>query len=193
MAVDPLSDYAFEGVVGLPMPSISVKIIDSLGQPCPINTPGELCVKGPQVMRGYWQKPKETQAVMLEGAWFKTGDIASMDARGFLRIVDRKKDMINVSGFNVYPNEVESVIADMPEIAEVAVIGLPDSKQGERVVAFAVKKSAITAADIQVFCRKALTGYKIPKEVKFKTELLKTPVGKISRKALRDAAILKQD
>lgn len=174
------------GTIGLPFPSTDVKIVDEAGQEVPLGEAGELCAKGPQVMAGYWQRPDETAKVLQDG-WLHTGDMAVMEPSGFLRIVDRKKDMILVSGFNVYPNEVEDVIAQMPQVLEVAVIGLPDEKSGETIKAVIVKKDqALTAEAVIAHCRENLTGYKVPKHVEFRTELPKTNVGKILRRALRD-------
>ena len=153
----------------------------------PVGEVGELCIKGPQVMRGYWQRPEDTAAAIDADGWLHTGDMARMDEGGFFYIVDRKKDMILVSGFNVYPNEVEDVIAMMPGVLEVAAIGVPDDKSGEAVKVFVVKKDeTLTAEQIKAFCRENLTGYKQPRHVEFRTELPKSNVGKILRKELRD-------
>jgi long-chain acyl-CoA synthetase len=150
---------------------------------------GELCVKGPQVMKGYWQRPEETAKVIDADGWLHTGDMAKMDAQGYFYIVDRKKDMILVSGFNVYPNEVEDVIAMLPGVLEVAAIGVPDDKSGEAVKVFIVKKDpALTADAVKAFCRENMTGYKQPKFVEFRNELPKSNVGKILRKELREPA-----
>ena len=150
---------------------------------------GELCIKGPQVMKGYWKKADETAKVMDAEGWLHTGDIARMDERGFVYIVDRKKDMILVSGFNVYPNEIEDVIATMPGVLEVAAVGVPDEKSGEIVKVVIVKKDqALTAEDVKAHCRTNLTGYKQPRVIEFRKELPKTNVGKILRRELRDAA-----
>jgi long-chain acyl-CoA synthetase len=176
----------FNGSVGLPVPSTDVIILDDEGRELPVNGVGEICVFGPQVMRGYWNRPDETDKVMF-GDWLRTGDIGRMDAKGFVYIEDRKKDMILVSGFNVYPNEVESVAAENPGVLEVAAVAQADENSGEVVALFVVKKdSALTAEALIEFCRKQLTGYKIPKHVYFRTELPKTNVGKILRRALRD-------
>ncbi|MDP9084243.1 MAG: AMP-binding protein [Pseudomonadota bacterium] len=176
----------FNGSVGLPVPSTDVSIRDDSGKEMPVNQIGEICVFGPQVMRGYWNQPEETRKVMF-GDWLRTGDIGRIDSAGFVFIEDRKKDMILVSGFNVYPNEVESVAAEHPGVLEVAAVAQADEKSGEVVVLFVVKKDpALTAEALIAFCRKQLTGYKVPKHVYFRTELPKTNVGKILRRALRD-------
>ena len=176
----------FNGSIGLPVPSTDISIRDDAGKELPVNGVGEICVFGPQVMRGYWRRPDETQQVMF-GDWLRTGDIGRMDARGFVYIEDRKKDMILVSGFNVYPNEVEGVIASHPGVLEVAAVSQPDENSGEAVALFVVKKDpALTAEALIAFSRTALTGYKIPRHVYFRTELPKTNVGKILRRALRD-------
>jgi long-chain acyl-CoA synthetase len=177
---------AFNGSVGLPVSSTDVSIRDDAGQELPVNEVGELCVFGPQVMRGYWNRPDETEQVMF-GDWLRTGDIGRMDAEGFVYIEDRKKDMILVSGFNVYPNEVESVAAAHPGVLEVAAVAQNDENSGEVVALFVVRKDPnLTAETLIAFCRKELTGYKVPRHVYFRTELPKTNVGKILRRALRD-------
>lgn len=174
------------GTIGMPLPSTTVKLIDDDGVEVVQGTEGELCVKGPQVMQGYYQKPEETEKVLKDG-WLKTGDVAVMLDNGFFKIVDRKKDMILVSGFNVYPNEVEDAIASHPGVLEVAAIGVPDQHSGEVVKAFVVKKDpAITEQDVINHAKKSLTNYKVPKLVEFRTELPKTNVGKILRRALRN-------
>jgi long-chain acyl-CoA synthetase len=176
----------FNGSVGLPVPSTDVIILDEEGKELPVDGVGEICVFGPQVMRGYWNRPDETDKVMF-GDWLRTGDIGRMDASGFVYIEDRKKDMILVSGFNVYPNEVEGVAAENPGVLEVAAVAQADENSGEVVALFVVKKDPnLTAESLIAFCRKQLTGYKIPKHVYFRTELPKTNVGKILRRALRD-------
>ena len=154
---------------------------------CRSAQPGEICAKGPQVMAGYWNRPDETAKVMTADGFFRTGDIGVMDERGYTKIVDRKKDMILVSGFNVYPNEIEEVIASHPGVLECAVIGVEDAKSGEAVKAFVVKKDPnLTAEDIIKFCGTQLTNYKVPKQIEFRTDLPKTNVGKILRRELRD-------
>jgi len=176
----------FNGSVGLPVPSTDISIRDDAGKELPVNGVGEICVFGPQVMRGYWNRPDETENVMF-GDWLRTGDIGRMDADGFVYIEDRKKDMILVSGFNVYPNEVESVAAEHPGVLEVAAVAQPDENSGEVVALFVVKKDPnLTAEALIAHCRTQLTGYKVPKHVYFRAELPKTNVGKILRRALRD-------
>jgi long-chain acyl-CoA synthetase len=153
----------------------------------PLGTPGEICIRGPQVMAGYWQRPDETAKVMTADGFFRTGDIGTQDERGYFKIVDRKKDMILVSGFNVYPNEVEDVVTQMDGVLECAAVGVPDEKSGEAVKLVIVKDNpAITEADVRAYCEQNLTGYKRPKIVEFRTELPKTPVGKILRRELRN-------
>ena len=176
----------FNGSVGLPVSSTDVSIRDDAGVELPVNGIGEICVFGPQVMRGYWNRPDETEKVMF-GDWLRTGDIGRMDAKGFVYIEDRKKDMILVSGFNVYPNEIESVLAAHPGVLEVAAVAQPDDNSGEAVALFVVKKDPnLTAEALIAFSRKQLTGYKVPRHVYFRAELPKTNVGKILRRALRD-------
>ena len=176
----------FNGSIGLPVPSTDVSIRDDDGKELPVNGIGEICVFGPQVMRGYWNRPDETEKVMF-GDWLRTGDIGRINAAGFVFIEDRKKDMILVSGFNVYPNEVESIAAQHPGVLEVAAVAQPDENSGEVVALFVVKKDPkLTAEALIAFCRTELTGYKIPKHVYFRSELPKTNVGKILRRALRD-------
>ena len=177
----------FDGSIGLPVPSTEVIIADDDGNALPLGEIGEICIKGPQVMEGYWQRPKETAEVMLPGGWLRTGDVGRMDEDGYVWIEDRKKDMILVSGFNVYPNEIENVIVEIDGILEAAAIGVPDEKSGEVVKIFAVRTNDdLTEQDILDYCRDNLTGYKRPKIVEFRDELPKTNVGKILRRALRD-------
>ncbi len=177
----------FNGSVGLPIPSTEVAMKDEDGRELPLGETGEICVRGPQVMRGYWNRPDETAKVMLPDGWLRTGDIGRMDERGYVYIQDRKKDLILVSGFNVYPNEVEEVAAAHPGILEVAAVAQPDTHSGEVVALFVVRKDPrLTERDVIDFCRKSLTGYKVPRHVYFRTELPKTNVGKILRRALRD-------
>lgn len=177
----------FNGSIGLPVPSTDEKIVDEEGNELPMGEVGELCVKGPQVMKGYWNRPDETEKVLSADKWLRTGDMARMDEKGYFFIVDRKKDMILVSGFNVYPNEVEDVVATHPGVLEVAAIGAPDEKCGEAVKIVVVKKTPdLTERDLIEHCRQNLTGYKVPKIVEFRTELPKTNVGKILRRALRN-------
>ena len=176
----------FNGSIGLPIPSTDISIRDDAGKELPVNGIGEICVFGPQVMGGYWNRPEETEQVMF-GDWLRTGDIGRMDDAGFVYIEDRKKDMILVSGFNVYPNEVESVAAAHPGVLEVAAVAQQDEKSGEVVALFVVKKDpSLTAEALIAYCRTELTGYKVPRHVYFRSELPKTNVGKILRRALRD-------
>ena len=180
-------DDGFTGSIGLPIPSTDAMIAGDDGNEVPLGEIGEICIRGPQVMEGYWQRPAETAEVMLPGGWLRTGDIGRMDERGYITIEDRKKDMILVSGFNVYPNEVENVVVEMDGILEAAAIGLPHERSGEIVKIFAVRTDdSITEQDVIDHCRKDLTGYKRPKIVEFRDELPKTNVGKILRRALRD-------
>jgi long-chain acyl-CoA synthetase len=177
----------FTGSIGYPIPSTEISIRDDDGNPLPVGSVGEICIRGPQVMRGYWNRPEETAKVMLPGGWLRTGDVGRMDERGRTFIEDRKKDMILVSGFNVYPNEVEGVVAQMPAVLEVAAVAQPDEKSGEVVAIFVVRKDpALTAEEVIAFCKRELTGYKVPKAVYFRSELPKTNVGKILRRTLRD-------
>ena len=180
-------DSDFNGSIGLPIPSTEVIIVDEDGNAMPVGSVGEICIKGPQVMEGYWQRPDDTAEVMLPGGWLRTGDIGRMDEDGYLWIEDRKKDMILVSGFNVYPNEIENVVVEMEGILEAAAIGIPDERSGEIVKVFAVRTDPnITEQDVLAHCRANLTGYKRPKLVEFRDELPKTNVGKILRRALRE-------
>jgi long-chain acyl-CoA synthetase len=184
---NPVDSSAYSGNIGLPMPSTDLELLDDDGHEVPMGTPGEIAIKGPQVMAGYWQRPDETAKVMTADGFFRTGDIGVVDERGYFKIVDRKKDMILVSGFNVYPNEVEDVITQMAGVLECAAVGVPDDKAGEAVKVVIVKKDdKITAADVKAYCEANLTGYKRPRIVEFRTELPKTPVGKILRRELRD-------
>jgi len=184
---NPTDSDAYSGTIGLPMPLTELKLLDDDGHEVPIGQPGEIAIRGPQVMAGYWQRPDETAKVMTADGFFRTGDIGTVDERGYFKIVDRKKDMILVSGFNVYPNEVEDVLTQMPGVLECAAVGVPDAKAGEAVKVVIVKKDAnITEADVRAYCEANLTGYKRPKIVEFRTELPKTPVGKILRRELRD-------
>jgi long-chain acyl-CoA synthetase len=186
--MNPLDLKEFNGAIGLPISSTVCVIKDDDGNILPQGEIGELCVKGPQVMQGYWQRPEETANVIDADGWLHTGDIAKMDDKGFFYIVDRKKDMILVSGFNVFPNEIEDVVAAMPGVLEVAAVGVPDEKSGEAVKLVVVKKDpALCAEDIKAYCREYLTGYKQPKIIEFRTELPKTNVGKILRRELRDS------
>jgi len=183
---NPVTGHAVVGTIGFPVPSTKVAVMDDQGNEVALGQEGELCIQGPQVMQGYWQQPKETAQVLRDG-WLRTGDIGLMDPQGFFKIVDRKKDMILVSGFNVYPNEVEEAIASHPGVLEVAVIGVEDEHSGEKVKAFVVKKDPnLTSQAIIEHAKKSLTNYKVPRLVEFRAELPKTNVGKILRRALRD-------
>ncbi|MBB5052590.1 long-chain acyl-CoA synthetase [Afipia massiliensis] len=187
LTCNPADTDKFSGSIGIPVPSTYISIRDDDGNEVPLGEPGEICAKGPQVMAGYWNRPEETAKVMTADGFFRTGDIGIMSPDGYTKIVDRKKDMILVSGFNVYPNEVEEVIASHPGVLECAVIGVPDAKSTEAVKAFVVKKDPnLTAQDVIKFAATELTGYKVPKHVEFRTELPKTNVGKILRRELRD-------
>ena len=184
---NPTNSKAFTGTIGVPIPGTYFKLLDDDGNEVPAGQPGEIAIKGPQVMAGYWQRPDETAKVMTPDGYFKSGDIGVVDERGFFRIVDRKKDMILVSGFNVYPNEVEDVVSGMEGVMECACVGVVDDKSGEAVKLVIVKKNPdLTEAQVREFCKTNLTGYKQPKVVEFRTELPKTPVGKILRRELRD-------
>ena len=186
---NPTTSTEFTGTIGVPLPGTWMKILDDDGREVPLGEAGEIAIKGPQVMAGYWQRPDETAKVMTADGYFKSGDIGVMDARGFFRIVDRKKDMILVSGFNVYPNEVEEVASACPGVLECAAIGVPDDKTGEAVKLVVVRKDpTLTAEQIQSHCRDQLTAYKHPRVIEFRDELPKTPVGKILRRELRQPA-----
>ncbi len=185
-SVNPLDETARIGTIGLPVPSTDMRIVDEQGNPLGIDQVGEIQIKGPQIMKGYYNRPDETNNCISDG-WLSTGDIGEMDKDGFFRIVDRKKDMILVSGFNVYPNEVEDVIAMHPKVSEVAAIGIPDERSTERVKVFIVRKdNSLTRDEIEAHCKENLTGYKRPKEIEFREELPKTNVGKILRRALKE-------
>jgi long-chain acyl-CoA synthetase len=187
LTCNPATAAEFNGSIGIPVPSTYISIRDDAGNEVPLGEAGEICAKGPQVMAGYWNRPEETAKVMTADGYFRTGDIGVMSPDGYIKIVDRKKDMILVSGFNVYPNEVEEVIVSHPGVLEAAVIGVPDERTGEAVKAFVVKKDAsLTAEDIIKFCHEQLTNYKVPRLIEFRTELPKTNVGKILRRQLRD-------
>ncbi|MBD7986604.1 long-chain fatty acid--CoA ligase [Luteimonas sp. Sa2BVA3] len=185
--INPMDLAEYNGAIGLPIPSTDACIKDEEGRMLPVGEVGELCIKGPQVMRGYWQRPEDTAAAIDADGWLHTGDMARMDEGGFFYIVDRKKDMILVSGFNVYPNEIEDVIAMMPGVLEVAAVGVPDDKSGEAVKLVIVKKDpSLTAEQVKAHARNELTGYKQPRYIEFRDELPKTNVGKILRRELRD-------
>jgi long-chain acyl-CoA synthetase len=186
-------ETGFTGSIGLPVPSTDIAILDDDGNPVPLGQPGEIAIRGPQVMAGYWNRPDETAKVMTADGFFKSGDIGTMDERGYVKIVDRKKDMILVSGFNVYPNELEGVIAGHPGVLECAVVGVPDEHSGEAVKVFVVRKDpALTENALMDYCKQQFTGYKKPKYIEFRDELPKTNVGKILRRALRDEQQQKQ-
>jgi long-chain acyl-CoA synthetase len=175
------------GTIGMPVPNTEVKTVDDNGVETPIGEPGEICVRGPQVMKGYWQRPESTAETIDSEGWLKTGDVGVIQPDGYIRIVDRKKDMILVSGFNVYPNEIEDVAANHDGVLESAAVGVPDAKSGEAVKLFVVKKDpALTEEALMVHMRANLTGYKVPRTIVFRTDLPKTPVGKILRRELRD-------
>ena len=187
--INPLDLPAYNGTIGLPISSTEVTLRDDAGKDVALGQPGEICIRGPQVMAGYWNRPDETAKVMTADGYFMTGDVGVMDERGFVKIVDRKKDMILVSGFNVYPNEIEGVVAMLPGVLECAAVGVPDAKSGEAVKLYVVKKDeGLTAEAVLKHCREHLTGYKMPRDVEFRKELPKTNVGKILRRELRDEA-----
>ncbi len=184
--INPMTLKDYNGYIGVPIPSTEVEIKDDNGKSLPIGEIGEISVRGPQIMAGYWKRPEETAKVMTDDGFFKTGDLGFMTEEGYVKIVDRKKDMILVSGFNVYPNEIEDCVVQHPKVLECAAIGVPDEKSGEIVKLFIVKKDeSLTKEEIIAFCRENLTSYKIPKQVEFRTELPKSNVGKILRKDLR--------
>ena len=185
--INPMNVEGFNGCIGLPISSTEGGIMNDAGELLPQGEVGELVIRGPQVMKGYWQRPEETDKVITEDGWLRTGDVAMMTPEGFFKIVDRKKDMILVSGFNVFPNEIEDVVAHHPKVLEVAVIGVPDEKSTEAVKLFVVKSDpSLTEQEIRAFCKEELTGYKRPKHIEFRDELPKTNVGKILRRQLRD-------
>ncbi|MBV8649795.1 long-chain-fatty-acid--CoA ligase [Paludibacterium sp.] len=185
--INPLDIPEYNGTIGLPVPSTEISIRDTDGNEVPLGQSGELCIRGPQVMKGYWNRPDETAKVIGPDGFLATGDMAVMTQEGFIKLVDRKKDMILVSGFNVYPNEIEDVVAAMPGVLEVACIGVPDEHSGEAVKIFVVRKDPQLNEDsVKEYCRHNLTGYKVPRHIEFRTELPKTNVGKILRRALRD-------
>lgn len=192
LSSNPIDSGNRVGTIGVPWPSTYMKCVLDDGTEAPLGTPGEIWAKGPQVFGGYYNRPDES-AMVLEDGWFKTGDIGVMDADGYFKIVDRKKDMILVSGFNVYPNEIEEVVSQCPGVLEVACVGVPDARSGETVKIFVVKKDPeLTEAKITAYCRENLTGYKVPKKIEFRTELPKSNVGKILRKPLRDEELAKK-
>jgi long-chain acyl-CoA synthetase len=186
VTINPISDK-FNGTIGLPVPSTEISIRDDSGNELSHGEPGELCVKGPQVMSGYWNNPDDTDNSFTRDRFFKTGDIASINKEGFITIVDRKKDMIISSGFNVYPNEIEDYVSQHPSVVECGVIGINDSNRGESIRLFVVRDSdTLTEVDIITFCKKGLTVYKVPKKVVFIDEIPKNNVGKILRRKLRE-------
>ncbi len=189
---NPTDSEAYTGTIGLPLPNVEIRILDDAGKDVALGEAGEIAIRGPQVMRDYWQQPEETAKVMTPDGFFKSGDVGIMDARGYVKIVDRKKDMILVSGFNVYPNEVEAVVAAHPGVLECAAIGVPDANSGEAVMLFVVRKDpSLTKEALTEYCHRELTGYKRPKHIEFRTELPKTNVGKILRREPRDAVVKK--
>lgn len=188
--INPMTLRDYNSFIGLPIPSTDVEIKDDNGRTLPLGEIGEICIKGPQIMEGYWQRPEETAKVMTQDNFFRTGDLGFMNEQGFTKIVDRKKDMILVSGFNVYPNELEDVVCQNPKVLECAAIGIPDEKSGEVVKIFVVKKDeSLTTDELIKFCRDNMTSYKVPKMIEFRKELPKSNVGKILRKDLREEAL----
>ncbi|HTP74599.1 MAG TPA: AMP-binding protein, partial [Burkholderiaceae bacterium] len=185
---NPVDSTAYSGNIGLPLPNTELALLDDDGREVAMGAPGEIAIRGPQVMAGYWQRPEETAKVMTADGYFRTGDVGVVDERGYFKIVDRKKDMILVSGFNVYPNEIEDVLTQMPGVLEAAAVGIADAKAGEAVKVVIVKRDpALTEADVRAYCEANLTGYKRPKVVEFRNDLPKTPVGKVLRRELREA------
>ncbi|MBL6614035.1 MAG: long-chain-fatty-acid--CoA ligase [Reyranella sp.] len=189
---NPTDSEAYTGSIGLPLPNVDIKILDDKGNEVPLGEAGEIAIKGPQVMQGYWQRPDETALVMAPDGFFKSGDVGEMDAKGYIKIVDRKKDMIVVSGFKVFPNEIEGVVASHPGVLECAAIGVPVAGSGEAVMLFVVKRDpALTKEALAAWCAQQFTGYKRPKYIEFRDELPKTNVGKILRRELRDSMLKK--
>ncbi|WP_305881915.1 AMP-binding protein [Endozoicomonas sp. SCSIO W0465] len=190
VCMNPAGDLSQPGTAGLPIPSTELKTIDEGGNETALGEPGELCVRGPQVMSGYWQRAEATAEVLGKDGWLKTGDVAVIQEDGFVRIVDRIKDMILVSGFNVYPNEIEDVVSGHPKVANCAAIGVPDESSGEKVKLFVIKSDeSLTSDELLSWCRDYLTAYKVPKVCEFRNELPMTPVGKILRKDLRQSEV----
>ena len=184
--INPMSLKEYNGFIGVPIPSTDIEIKDDNGKTVPLGEIGEICIRGPQVMAGYYNRPEDTAKVMTQDGFFKSGDLGYMNEQGYVKIVDRKKDMILVSGFNVYPNELEDVIVQHPKVLEAAAIGVPDEKSGEVVKIFVVKKDeSLSSDELMAYCRENLTSYKIPKSIEFRKELPKSNVGKILRKDLR--------
>ncbi|MCX7365826.1 MAG: long-chain-fatty-acid--CoA ligase [Alphaproteobacteria bacterium] len=189
---NPTDSAVYTGTIGLPMPNVEIRILDDDGKDVPLGSPGEIAIRGPQVMRDYWQQPEETAQVMTADGFFKSGDIGEMDARGYIRIVDRKKDMIVVSGFKVFPNEIEAVVAAHPGVMECAAVGVPDKNSGEAVMLFVVRRDPkLTKEALAEYCHREFTAYKRPKYIEFRDELPKTNVGKILRRELRDGVVPK--
>ncbi|AMO74967.1 MULTISPECIES: long-chain-fatty-acid--CoA ligase FadD2 [Pseudomonas] len=189
VSTNPYGELARLGTVGIPVPGTALKVIDDEGNEQPLGERGELCVKGPQVMKGYWQRPEATEEVLDAEGWLRTGDIAVIDEDGFVRIVDRKKDLIIVSGFNVYPNEIEDVVMAHPKVANCAAVGVPDERSGEAVKLFVVaREPGLTVEELKAYCKENFTGYKVPKQIVLKEALPMTPVGKILRRELRESA-----
>jgi long-chain acyl-CoA synthetase len=187
--INPLDMHEFNGAIGLPISSTEVSIRDDYGNEAPLGQVGEICIRGPQVMKGYWQRPDETELVFYPDRFLRTGDMGYVDKKGFIFLVDRKKDMILVSGFNVYPNEVEEAVAMHPGVMDVAAIGVADEHSGEAVKIFVVRKDPrVNEKELIEHCRKLLTGYKVPKHVEFRDDLPRTNVGKILRRALKEGA-----
>jgi len=184
---NPATATEYSGSIGVPLPNTWMKLLDDDGKDAGPGQAGEIAIKGPQVMAGYWQRPDETAKVMTPDGYFKSGDIGTMDERGFFKIVDRKKDMVLVSGFNVFPTELEDVVSQLDGVLECACVGVPDAKTGEAVKLVIVRKNpGLTEAQVRAYCRENLTGYKQPKVIEFRSELPKTPVGKILRRELRE-------
>jgi long-chain acyl-CoA synthetase len=193
VSANPLDTKSFNGSVGLPFPSTEIAILDAADRHLPTGETGEICVRGPQVMAGYWQRPDETATVFAADGWLRTGDIGRVDAEGYLFIEDRKKDVIIVSGFNVYPNEVENVVTSHPDVVEAAAIGVPSETSGEAVKIFVVRRNGtVTADELIAYCRKSLTGYKTPDFVEFVEQLPKSNVGKVLRRALKNLNLASQ-
>lgn len=183
---NPVNATSFSGTIGLPLPSISIAIKDDEGRDVPLDQTGEICIAGPNVMQGYYNQPEENAKAFTADGYMRTGDIGVMDAKGFIRIVDRKKDMILVSGFNVFPNELENVVSLCPGVVECAAVGIADDKSGEAIKLYVVKNDPLLSEeDVAKFCRENLTGYKVPKHIEFRDELPKSNVGKILRRELR--------
>ena len=184
---NPIDSTSFSGTIGLPMPNTEMKLVDEAGNEVPPGTTGEIAIRGPQVMAGYWQRPEETAQAMTADGFFRSGDIGTVDERGYFKIIDRKKDMIKVSGFNVYPNEVEEVVSQLAGVVECAAVGVPDEKAGEVIKLFIVRSNPqLTEAEVRQHCETMLAGYKRPRVIEFRTEMPKTNVGKILRRVLRD-------